>query len=151
MLVDELLRTADPDVLAAGDVANAVNPLLGARVRLEHWANAQNQGAAAGRSMAGQGEPYAKLPYFYTDQYDLSMEYHGYTGREAPNVADQVVLRGDPAGEKWIAFWLGDGRVLAGMNVNDWDAAGGIKALARERKQVDPARLADPDVPLEDL
>jgi 3-phenylpropionate/trans-cinnamate dioxygenase ferredoxin reductase subunit len=151
VLVDELLRTSDPDVYAAGDVANALNPLLGARVRLEHWANAQNQGAAAGRSMAGHGEPYAKLPYFYTDQYDLSMEYHGYTGRDAPNVADQVVLRGDPAGEKWLAFWLGGGRVLAGMNVNDWDAADGIKKLAKSRAQVDPARLADPDVPLDEL
>ncbi len=151
VLVDALLQTADPSVFAAGDVANAVNPLLGARVRLEHWANAQNQGAAAGRSMAGRGEPYAKLPYFYTDQYDLSMEYHGYVGREEPNIADRVVLRGDPSGEKWTAFWLGGGRVLAGMNVNDWDAADGIKALARARQQVDPDRLADPDVPLAEL
>ncbi|HEX6935305.1 MAG TPA: oxidoreductase C-terminal domain-containing protein, partial [Actinomycetes bacterium] len=91
---------------------------------------------------------YAKLPYFFTDQYDLSMEYHGYVG---PDGADQVVLRGNPAGEKWYAFWLGGGRVLAGMNVNDWDAADGIKRLARERAEVDPARLADPDVPLDDL
>ncbi len=151
VVVDELLQTSDPAVYAAGDVANAANPLLGARVRLEHWANAQNQGAAAGRSMAGRGEPYAKLPYFFTDQYDLSMEYHGYVGREDPNVADRVVLRGDPTGESWLAFWLGGGRVLAGMNVNDWDAADGIKSLARARKVVDPERLADPDVPLEDI
>ena len=67
------------------------------------------------------------------------------------NVADQVVLRGDPAGEKWLAFWLGGGRVLAGMNVNDWDAADGIKKLAKARARVDPARLADPDVPLDDV
>ena len=146
-----MLQSSDPDVYAAGDVANAENPLLDARIRVEHWANADNQGKAAGKSMAGKGEPYAKLPYFFTDQYDLSMEYHGYVGREDPNVADQVVLRGDPAGESWLAFWLGGGRVLAGMNVNDWDAADGIKRLARERAQVDPARLADPDVPLADL
>jgi 3-phenylpropionate/trans-cinnamate dioxygenase ferredoxin reductase subunit len=150
IVVDELLRTSDPSVYAAGDVANALNPLLGARVRVEHWANAQNQGAAAGRSMAGKGEAYAKLPYFFTDQYDLSMEYHGYAGRDEPNVADQVVLRGEPLGGKpWCAFWLGGGRVLAGMNVDDWDAAGPIKALARERTVVDPARLADPSVPLD--
>ena len=148
IVVDEMLQTSDPAVFAAGDVANAYNPLLGTRLRVEHWANAANQGKAAGLSMAGKGEPYAKLPYFFTDQYDLSMEYHGYVG---PDGADQVVLRGDPAGEKWYAFWLGGGRVLAGMNVNDWDAADGIKRLARERAEVDPARLADPDVPLDDL
>ncbi len=151
VVVDELLRTSDPAVYAAGDVANAMNPLLGTRVRVEHWANAQNQGAAAGASMAGHGEPYAKLPYFFTDQYDLSMEYHGYVGRQAPDVADRVVLRGDPAGESWLAFWLGGNRVLAGMNVNDWDAADGIKALAKARREVDPARLADPAVPLAEL
>ena len=148
VVVDEMLQTSDPAVFAAGDVANAYNPLLGTRLRVEHWANAANQGKAAGLSMAGKGEPYAKLPYFFTDQYDLSMEYHGYVG---PDGADQVVLRGDPAGEKWLAFWLGGGRVLAGMNVNDWDAADGIKRLARERAEVDPVRLADPDVPLDDL
>ena len=152
IVVDELLRSSDPSVYAAGDVANAVNPLLGTRVRVEHWANAQNQGTAAGKSMAGKGEPYAKLPYFFTDQYDLSMEYHGYAGRDEPNVADQVVVRGEPLGGKpWYAFWLGGGRVLAGMNVDDWDAADAIKALARERKVVDPARLADPSIPLDQL
>ena len=151
IVVDELLQSADPDVYAAGDVANAFHPLYGARLRVEHWANAANQGAAAGRSMAGKGEPYAKLPYFFTDQYDLSMEYHGYVGRDE---ADAVVLRGDPGkepGGSWLAFWLGGGKLLAGMNVNDWDAADGIKKLAKARAEVDPARLADPDVPLDDL
>ncbi len=148
VVVDELLRTADPAVLAAGDVANAYNPLIGARLRVEHWSNASNQGKAAGLTMAGKGEPYAKLPYFFTDQYDLSMEYHGHAG---PGEADRVVLRGDPAGEKWLAFWLRDGHVLAGMNVNDWDAADEIKRLARARAEVDPDRLADPDVPLGEL
>jgi 3-phenylpropionate/trans-cinnamate dioxygenase ferredoxin reductase subunit len=151
VVVDELLQSTDPDVYAAGDVANAWNSLLGTRLRIEHWANAANQGTAAGRSMAGQGEPNAKLPYFFTDQYDLSMEYHGYVPRDA---GDQVVLRGDPRAERagsWLAFWLGGGRVLAGMNVNDWDAADGVKRLARARATVDPARLADPDVPLDDI
>lgn len=149
VLVDELLTTSDPDVFAAGDVANAVNPLLGTRLRVEHWANAANQGKAAGLSMAGQGQPYAKLPYFFTDQYELSMEYHGYAGR---GEVDQVVLRGDPKGASWLAFWLGSGgRVLAGMNVNDWDAADDIKRLARDRATVDPDRLADPGVALTDI
>jgi 3-phenylpropionate/trans-cinnamate dioxygenase ferredoxin reductase subunit len=118
-------------------------------MRVEHWANAQNQGKAAGRSMAGVGEPYAKLPYFFTDQYDLSMEYHGYVDRDG---ADEVVLRGDPASDKsWYAFWLRGRRVLAGMNVNDWDAADDLKRLARERLEVDPRLLADPGHPLADL
>jgi 3-phenylpropionate/trans-cinnamate dioxygenase ferredoxin reductase subunit len=151
VVVDELLQTSDPDVYAAGDVANAWNTLLATRLRIEHWANAGSQGTAAGRSMVGRGEPNAKLPYFFTDQYSLSMEYHGYVPRDA---GDQVVLRGDPQADpegSWLAFWLGGGRVLAGMNVNDWDAADAIKRLARARATVDPARLADPDVPLDEV
>lgn len=148
VVVDELLRTSDPDVFAAGDVANALNPLLGARLRVEHWANAANQGKAAGLSMADAGEPYAKLPYFFTDQHTLSMEYHGWVG---PDGYDEVVLRGDPESGEWLAFWLLGGRVLAGMNVNVWDQSDGIKRLARERATVDRDRLADPAVPLDSL
>lgn len=149
IVVDELLRSSDEAIWAAGDVANAYNPLLDERLRVEHTANAANQGKAAGALMAGQGEPYAKLPYFFSDQYDLSMEYHGHVG---PRGYDDLVLRGDPAsGSPWLAFWLREGRVLAGMNVNDWDAADGIKALARARAAVDRSRLADPAVPLTDL
>jgi 3-phenylpropionate/trans-cinnamate dioxygenase ferredoxin reductase component len=153
VLVDELLQTSDPSIWAAGDVANAINPLLGTRVRVEHWANADGQGKAAGRSMAGRGEPYAKLPYFFTDQYDLSMEYHGFVspGDDAFR-ADRVVLRGTPSeNEGWVAFWLAGSRVLAGMNVNDWDAADGIKKLVRAKAEVDPERLADPGVPLDEV
>jgi 3-phenylpropionate/trans-cinnamate dioxygenase ferredoxin reductase component len=145
VVVDEWLRTSDPAIYAAGDVANAFHPLFGTRLRVEHWANALNQGRAAGLSMAGKGEPYARLPYFFTDQYDLSMEYHGYVG---PDGYDQVVLRGDPASGEWLAFWLKDRHVLAGMNVNVWDQSDHLKRLARERAEVDPGRLADPAVPL---
>jgi 3-phenylpropionate/trans-cinnamate dioxygenase ferredoxin reductase subunit len=154
VLVDAALRSSDPAVWAAGDVANHWHPLYEQRVRVEHWANASNQGKAAGAAMAADAageepEPYAKLPYFYTDQYDLGMEYHGHVGAGG---YDQVVLRGDPAsGGAWFAFWLREGRVRAGMNVNDWDAADGVKALARPQAEVDPARLADPSVPLADL
>jgi 3-phenylpropionate/trans-cinnamate dioxygenase ferredoxin reductase subunit len=149
VVVDELLQTSDEAIWAAGDVANAYNPLLGERLRVEHWANAANQGKAAGAAMAGKGEPYAKLPYFFSDQYDLSLEYHGHVGVGG---YDDLVLRGDPAsGSPWLAFWLRDGRVVAGMNVNDWDAADGIKALARDRATGDPSRLADPAVPLASL
>jgi 3-phenylpropionate/trans-cinnamate dioxygenase ferredoxin reductase subunit len=153
IVVDERLRTSDEAIWAAGDVANAWNPLLEQRLRVEHWANAKNQGSAVGAVMAAQargesGEPYAKLPYFFTDQYDLSMEYHGHVG---PAGYDRVVVRGEPPSGAWFAFWLRDGRVLAGMNVNDWDAADPIKALVRSRATVDPAALADPAVPLPEL
>jgi 3-phenylpropionate/trans-cinnamate dioxygenase ferredoxin reductase subunit len=146
--VDEMLRSSDPSIWAAGDVASAFNPLFGERVRVEHWANASNQGKAAGLSMADQGEPYAKLPYFFTDQYDLGMEYHGWVG---PDGYDDVVLRGDPESGEWLAFWLAGGRVLAGMTVNVWDQGDPVKAMARARTAVDRTRLADAGVPLTDL
>jgi 3-phenylpropionate/trans-cinnamate dioxygenase ferredoxin reductase subunit len=153
VLVDETLRSSDEAIWAAGDVASAWHPLYEARVRVEHWANASNQGKAAGAAMAAdaageKAEPYTKLPYFFTDQYDLGMEYHGHVGTGG---YDDVVLRGAPGAGPWFAFWLLKGRVLAGMNVNDWDAADGVKALARARAEVDRARLADPAVPLADL
>jgi 3-phenylpropionate/trans-cinnamate dioxygenase ferredoxin reductase component len=148
IVVDEMLKTSDDAIWAAGDVASAWHPLLEQRVRVEHWANASGQGKAAGASMAGKGEPYAKLPYFFTDQYDLGMEYHGHVGAQG---YDDVVLRGDVSSGEWLAFWLRDGKVLAGMNVNIWDASDEIKALARGRVAVDRDRLADIDVPLADL
>jgi 3-phenylpropionate/trans-cinnamate dioxygenase ferredoxin reductase subunit len=148
VLVDENLQTADPAIWAAGDVASAWHPMYDQRVRVEHWANATNQGTAAGAAMAGKGEPYAKLPYFYSDQYDLSLEYHGHVGAAG---YDAVVVRGEPGAGPWFAFWLREGRVLAGMNVNDWDAADAVKALARSRAHVEAARLADPAVPLTDV
>ena len=113
---------------------------------MEHWSNALNQGQAAARNMLGQGTAYAKLPYFYSDQYDFGMEYNGYAAGW-----DRVVLRGDPAGREFLAFWLKDGRALAGMNANVWDQGDGIKALVRGGATVDADRLADPSVPLADL
>ena len=148
IVVDEMLQTSDEAIWAAGDVANAWHPLFDQRVRVEHWANASGQGKAAGAAMAGKGEPYAKLPYFFTDQYDLGMEYHAHVGAQG---YDDVVIRGDVASGQWLAFWLRDGRVLAGMNVNIWDASDAIKALARGRVVVARDRLADVDVPLTDL
>jgi 3-phenylpropionate/trans-cinnamate dioxygenase ferredoxin reductase subunit len=144
--VDERLETSVPGVFAAGDVAAAWHPLYGARIRVEHWANALNQGPAAARNMLGLNVPYERLPYFFSDQYDLGMEYTGF----APSW-DKVVFRGDPAKREFIAFWLADGRVVAGMNANVWDVTGPIGELIRRRVTVDPSRLADPDVPLEDL
>ena len=146
ILADEHLETEAPGVFAAGDVANAHHPLLGHRVRVEHWANALNQGPAAARSMLGGREAYDRVPYFFSDQYDVGMEYSGHATSWG-----RVVFRGDPAAGEFIAFWLEGSRVLAGMNVNVWDVTDPIQTLIRERVAVDDRRLADPDVPLEEI
>ncbi|MFJ5829729.1 NAD(P)/FAD-dependent oxidoreductase [Streptomyces sp. NPDC093089] len=146
--VDASLRTSDPDIYAAGDVAAALHPRLHTRLRVEHWANALNGGPAAARGMLGQHVSYDRVPYFFTDQYDLGMEYSGWA---PPGSYDQVVVRGDTGKREFIAFWLKEGRVLAGMNVNVWDVTEPIQQLIRSRTAVDPDALADPSVPLESL
>ena len=146
ILVDEHLETSVPGIFAAGDVASAWHPLFGARLRLEHWDNARRQGRAAARNMLGGTEPYLRIPYFYSDQYDLGMEYAGY----APSW-DRVVFRGDPASQAFVAFWLRDGRVVAGMNANVWKVNDAIAAVVASGEQVDAARLVDSAVPLDDL
>jgi 3-phenylpropionate/trans-cinnamate dioxygenase ferredoxin reductase component len=146
--VDARLRTSDPDIYAAGEVANAMHPHLGKHIRVEHWANARHQPRTAAKAMLGQDVAYERLPYFYTDQYDLGMEYTGYA---EPGAYDQVVFRGDVERREFIAFWLAGGRVLAGMNVNVWDVTEPIQALIRSGKPVETDRLADPDAPLESL
>lgn len=143
--VDASLRTSDPDIFAAGDVANAQHPLLGVRLRVEHWANALNGGPAAARAMLGRPVSYDRIPYFFSDQYDLGMEFSGHA---APGSYDQVVCRGDVGKRQFIAFWLSEGRVLAGMNVNVWDVTEQIQQLIRSGRPVDPERLSDPTVPL---
>jgi 3-phenylpropionate/trans-cinnamate dioxygenase ferredoxin reductase component len=144
--VDTWLETSVPGIFAAGDVAAAWHPFYQARIRVEHWANALHQGAIAARNMLGLATPYERLPYFFSDQYDLGMEYTGY----APTW-DKVVFRGDPQTRQFIAFWLSDERVVAGLNANVWDVTGTIGELIRGRMPIDAARLADPDVPLEEL
>ncbi len=147
--VNAQLRSSDPDIFAAGDVANAFHPLLGKHIRVEHWANALNQPQTAARAMLGQEVAYDLVPYFYTDQYDLGMEYAGYV---EPDNYDEVVFRGDVPGREFIAFWLGDGgRVLAGMNVNIWDVNDAIQALVRSGRPVDVAALRDTGTPLDSL
>jgi 3-phenylpropionate/trans-cinnamate dioxygenase ferredoxin reductase component len=146
ILVDEHLQTSAPGVFAAGDVANAHHPFYGERIRVEHWANALHQGPVAARAMLGEPDVYDRLPYFFSDQYDIGMEYAGFA-----RTWDRVVFRGDPATREFIAFWLTGNRVVAGMNVNVWDVIDPIQRLIGERVAVDDRRLADPDVPLEEL
>jgi 3-phenylpropionate/trans-cinnamate dioxygenase ferredoxin reductase subunit len=151
VLVDARLTTSDPDIFAAGDIANIDHPLLKGRVRVEHWANALNGGPVAARAMLGQDVRYDKLPYFFTDQYDLGMEYAGWV---PPGARPDVVIRGDRDAREFIAFWTVDGRVVAGMNVNVWDVTDQIQDLIRaglDGTTVDPVRLADPGIPLDEL
>ena len=146
ILVDEQLRTSAPGVYAAGDVANARHPFYGESIRVEHWANALNQGPAAARSMLGEDNAYERLPYFFSDQFDVGMEYTGFA-----RAWDRVAFRGDPATREFVAFWLAGDRVVAGMNVNVWDVADPIKRLIGARVAVDERRLVDPDVPLDEI
>jgi len=148
VLTDEALRTSDPDIFAAGDVANSFNPLFGRRIRVEHWANALNGGPAAARSMLGQPVSYDRVPYYYSDQYELGMEC---AGLPTPGTYDQVLYRGDPATLEFVAFWLANGAVVAGMNVNVWDVQDAIQSLIRSARPIDPTRLTYPQIPLSDL
>ena len=148
IVVDASLRTSDPNIWAAGDVASAYHPVLERHVRVEHWANALNGGPAAAKAMMGQDVSYDLLPYFFTDQYDLGMEYSGYA---APGEYDRVVFRGDPGSGEFLAFWTKDGRVLAGMSVNIWEQTDAIQDLVRSKRPVDLDRLADPDRPLTEV
>ncbi|HEX5511440.1 MAG TPA: FAD-dependent oxidoreductase [Actinomycetales bacterium] len=151
VLVDARLRTTHPDVFAAGDIANAEHPTLGRRIRVEHWANALNQPKVVAATMLGGDDQYDRLPYFYTDQYDLGMEYTGYV---MPGGYDRVVIRGDAESREFIAFWMSGGSVLAGMNVNVWDVVDDVRALISHGLaggSVDADRLADSDIPLTEL
>ena len=146
IVVDERLRSSAPGVFAAGDVANAWHPFYDRRIRVEHWFNALNQSPVAARAMLGDDVAYEHIPYFYSDQYEVGMEYSGYT-----TDWDEVLFRGDPGRGEFVAFWLRDGLVVAGMNVNVWDVNEHVQALIRSRQAVDAAALSDPGTPLEAL
>ena len=146
IVVDEHLQTSHPDVFAAGDIANAAHPVLGRSLRVEHWDNAIEQGKTAAHGMLGENPVYDRMPYFFTDQYDLGMEYVGNVG---PDGYDEVVLRGDLDGQVFTGFWLKGNTVLAAMQANDWDAGDAIRALVGAT--VDPARLRDESVPLTEV
>jgi 3-phenylpropionate/trans-cinnamate dioxygenase ferredoxin reductase component len=142
--VDAALRTSLPDVFAAGDIAAAWHPFYETRARVEHWANALNQGPAAAQSMLGREVAYDRLPYFYSDQYDVSMEYTGLAPAAAP-----LVIRGDVSTGSFAAFWLGGaGAVAAGLAINGAESIADIQALVHTARAVDVARLANPSVPL---
>ncbi len=144
--VDDLMRTSVPDVYAIGDIASSWNPRYGRSVRVEHWDNAKRQGKAVATTIVGRGAPYDRVPYLYSDQYDVGMEYRGL----APEW-DEVVVRGDLEGRKFHAFWMRHGLIAAAMNVNLWSDGADLEALVESTTPVDPSRLSDLNVPLSDL
>jgi 3-phenylpropionate/trans-cinnamate dioxygenase ferredoxin reductase subunit len=143
VVTNEYLETTVQGIFAAGDVANSYHPRYGQRFRLEHWSAALNQGPAAARNMLGDRQPYDKVPYFFSDQYDLGMEYRGWA---LPS--DELVVRRGKGEQEFIAFWLRNQRVVAGMNVNIWDQGDAIQALIERSAKVDRKKLADPDTDL---
>jgi 3-phenylpropionate/trans-cinnamate dioxygenase ferredoxin reductase subunit len=143
---NEFLETSVPGIFAGGDVANAWHPFYEQRIRVEHWDNAINQGTAAGKNMLGAQAAYDHIPYFFSDQYDVGMEYSGFAANW-----DRVAFRGDPDGREFIAFWLESERVIAAMNVNVWDVSDPLRAIISSRRPVDANRLTDPDVPLDEI
>ena len=143
VVTNEFLESSVPGVFAAGDLANAWHPVLNTRIRLEHWSAALNQGPVAAKNMLGTPTAYEKIPYFFSDQYDVGMEYSGYAVDW-----DQIVYRGDPGTREFIAFWLKGDVLLAGMAVNTWDMADTIAGLVAAKRPVDVTRLRDPDVEL---
>jgi NADPH-dependent 2,4-dienoyl-CoA reductase/sulfur reductase-like enzyme len=148
IVTDESLRTSDPDIYAAGDVANAYHPIAKMRLRSEHWANALKGGPVAAKAMLGQSVSYDDIPYFYTDQFDIGMEYSGFGPMTK---GAHLVYRGDPESHEFIVFWVASGKVVAGMNVNVWDVNEDVQGIIRRGNTVDPAKLADESVPLGSL
>jgi 3-phenylpropionate/trans-cinnamate dioxygenase ferredoxin reductase component len=148
IVVDEHLRTSDPDVFAAGDIAQTYSPRLGRHIRVEHWANARRQGAVAAKAMLGQDAVDVRPSYFFTDQYNLSMEYTGDIG---PAGYDRVIFRryADPG--QMIVFWLYEQRILAGMNINIWDVADDIERLIQSARPINADDLGNPAIPLATL
>jgi NADPH-dependent 2,4-dienoyl-CoA reductase/sulfur reductase-like enzyme len=140
--VDAGLRTAAPDVYAAGDIAAHLHPRYGKRVRVEHWANAKNQGTHVAGNLIGENDPYLATPYFFSDQYDLGCEYRGLADLDT----DELVVRGDLATREFIAFWLREGKVTAAMNVNAWDDGDALKSLVDSRVTVTAHQVRDSDL-----
>jgi NADPH-dependent 2,4-dienoyl-CoA reductase/sulfur reductase-like enzyme len=142
VLVDAGLRTSAADVYAVGDIAAHFHPRLGRRVRVEHWSNAKDQGAHVAGNLLGGSDPYTASPYFFSDQYDLGMEYRGL----ADPFADELVVRGDLDTREFVAFWLRDGAVTAAMNVNMWDDGDALQSLVDSQARVEPAKLVEADL-----
>lgn len=146
VVVDEYCRTGLPDIYAAGDVARWWHPHLGEHLRVEHWDNAENQGAAAARAMLGRLEPYAPVPYFWSDQYTHHLQYLGHGAG-----ADQEVVRGSLGRRQFTVFYLRDGLAAAALCLNSPRESMAARRLIGARVPVDAAKLADPGTDLRSL
>jgi 3-phenylpropionate/trans-cinnamate dioxygenase ferredoxin reductase subunit len=135
--VDGTLRSSDPDIYAAGDVAAHDHPKYSHRIRVEHWANAKDQGAHVALNLLGAEEPYVLRPFFFSDQYDLGCEYRGF----ADPTKDRLVIRGDLKSREFTAFWVRAGAVAAAMNVNQWDDTDTLQELVDSGRQVGDQEL----------
>ncbi|HVD54713.1 MAG TPA: FAD-dependent oxidoreductase [Propionibacteriaceae bacterium] len=135
--VDATLRSSDPDIYAVGDVAAHDHPKYPHRIRVEHWANAKDQGAHVALNLLGAEEPYLLRPFFFSDQYDLGCEYRGF----ADPTKDRLVVRGDLKSREFTAFWVRAGAVAAAMNVNQWDDADTLQELVDSGRQVSDKEL----------
>ncbi|SFW91449.1 NAD(P)/FAD-dependent oxidoreductase [Amycolatopsis australiensis] len=140
--VDAGLRTAAPDVYAVGDIAAHFHPRYGRRIRVEHWANAKDQGTHVAQNLLGENQPFLNSPYFFTDQYDLGCEYRGLADPDS----DELVIRGDLGAREFTAFWLREGEVTAAMNVNMWDDGDALGALVDGRAKVTAGQLKNADL-----
>ena len=146
ILVDEHCQTSHPDIYAAGDVANWFHPGLGHRLRVEHWDNALNQGAAAAKSMLGAAEPYSPTLYFWSDQYDLNIQYLGHATEW-----DEIAIRGNPGEEKFTAFYLKDGSVHGALVVNNFRDIRPTRTLIDQKTSITAASLSDESTNLKQL
>jgi len=144
--VDASGRTSDPLIYAAGDVTNQPNDFLSRRVRLESWANAQNQAIAAAKAMLGQPIAYHDIPWFWSDQYNLNIQLLGI-----PHKSDESITRGDPSADKFLEFFMHEGRIEAVAAINNARDLRMAKRLLQSGRKVDAAKLADPTVPLQSL
>jgi len=146
IVVDEYAETSVPGVFAAGDVARFYHPVLRERLRVEHWANAQNQGVLVAKNMLGRREAYVEIPWFWSDQYDLNLQYVGHASSW-----DEIVLRGDVAGRKFTAFYLKGGRLRAALTVNRFKDIRPSRELIKLGVAVEAATLRDDAVELKSL
>lgn len=146
IVVDEHCRTSAPDIFAAGDVTNHPNPVLGRRVRLESWENAQNQAINAAMAMLDRPQPYAEIPWFWSDQYDANIQLMGL-----PESWQETVVRGDPASGPFVEFYLAEGRLQGAAAVNNARDLRFTRRLMSADRTYDPAALADPGVKLQSL
>ncbi len=146
VVTDEFGRTSDPHIFAAGDVTRHFNPLLGRNIRLEAWQNAQNQAIAVAKIMAGGDQPYAEVPWFWSDQYDVNLQIAG-----APEHWGPLIWRGGPNDKAFTVFAVNDSIPIAAITMNNGRDMRPARELITRRRPVDPTRLADITVKLQDL